>query len=155
MGKILIIYASRTGNTEIMAETIAEQLKTSNNKVTIQNIDFDEIDMNKLCKYDAVLLGTYTWYDGELPYEVEDLHEALSDIDLVHKIIGIFGSADSFYDTYGGAIDIMTERVRELGATVVSEPLKIDLEPSDTDIIRCRQFAKQVHYMVDHTFKKI
>src|SRR5699024_6839910 len=106
--------------------------------------DFDDIPMDALVDYDAVLIGTYTWDDGELPYEVEDFYSEMEDIDLTGHIIGVYGSADSFYDTYGGAIEHVSGHAKHLGATLVDEPLKIDLEPNREDEARHAAFARLV-----------
>jgi|SRR5690625_3395815 len=141
MSKILLIYASITGNTELMAEVIEDQLTELNHEVVIKTFDFDPIYVEEIADYDAVLVGTHTWDDGDLPYEVEDFYEDLDLVDITGKIFAIFGSADSFYPTYGGAIDLMWNRVQDLGANVLENRLKVDLEPDQEDIERCKRFA--------------
>lgn len=148
MGQILMLYASTTGNTELMAEAIVAYLEDKNFKVVTKTFDFDPIDVEELLEYDAVLVGTHTWDDGELPYEVEDFYEELDEVDLTGKVCGVFGSADSFYDTYGGAVDLMGERLKRLGADMVPQRLKVDLEPDRKDIGRCEAFAEEICGMV-------
>lgn len=144
MSKILMLYASATGNTELMAEAIVAYLEDRNNEVVTKTFDFDSIDVEELFIYDAILVGTHTWDDGELPYEVEDFYEELDDVDITGKVFGVFGSADSFYDTYGGAVDLMADRLQNLGAKVVPQRLKVDLEPDREDVRRCEAFAEVV-----------
>jgi flavodoxin I len=144
MNKILIVYASQTGNTELMAEAMAAFLEQNKIDVTIKTFDFDPIDVEEFESYDAVMIGTHTWDDGDLPYEVEDFYEELEDVNIENKLYGVFGSCDSFYDTYGGAIDLVGERLEELGAKVVMPWLKVDLEPNKDDIIACENLAEQV-----------
>ncbi|MGM8364544.1 flavodoxin [Virgibacillus sp. W0181] len=149
MGKILIIFASSTGNTELMAEAIADYLHSYHHEVDLKTFDFDVIDMEDIEHYDAILVGTYTWDDGELPYEVEDFYDDLEDANLAGKVFGVFGSADSFYDTYGGAIDLVADRAKKLHATVVPERLKVDLDPNEADIMRCQAFADMVCTLIE------
>jgi len=144
MYKILMIYASQTGNTELMAEAMAAFLEKNNIDVTIKTFDFDPIDVEELPAYDGVLIGTHTWDDGDLPYEVEDFYEELEEVNIENHLFAVFGSCDSFYDTYGGAIDLMGERLEELGAKVVTPWLKVDLEPGKDDIIACESLAEQI-----------
>src|SRR5699024_6115192 len=87
---------------------------------------------------------TYTWDDGELPYEVEDFYIEMEDIDLTGHIIGVYGSADSFYDTYRGAIELDWDHANHLGATLGDEPLKIDVEPNREDEARLATYARFV-----------
>lgn len=144
MSKIFMVYASQTGNTEIITDILEEQLNKQGHEVVVKSFDFDDIPMDALVDYDAVLIGTYTWDDGELPYEVEDFYIEMEDIDLTGHIIGVYGSADSFYDTYGGAIELVWDHAKHLGATLVDEPLKIDLEPNREDEARLAAFARLV-----------
>ena len=144
MSKIIILFASTTGNTELMAEAIADYLVQNKHDVVIKTFDFDPIDVVELAEYDAVLVGTHTWDDGDLPYEVEDFYEELEDVDITGKVFGVFGSADSFYDTYGGAVDLIGDRVKDLGAALLPLRLKVDLEPDKKDIVRCEEFAVMV-----------
>src|SRR5699024_11712664 len=82
--------------------------------------------------------------DGELSYEVVDFYIEMEDIDLTGHIIVVYGSADSFYDTYGGAIELVWDHAKHLGATLVDEPLKIDLVPNREDEARLAAFARLV-----------
>lgn len=144
---MLILYASTSGNTEMMADVIASYLSQQGHHVVVKSFDFDRIDIEEIPKYDAVFIGTYTWDDGEMPYEVEDFYEEVEDVDINGKTFGVFGSADSFYDTYGLAIDLMADRLIHLGANVYSERLKVDLTPTDSDVLRCQQFADNLCQM--------
>lgn len=144
MSKIFMVYASQSGNTEIITDILEEQLNRQGHEVVVKSFDFDDIPMDALVDYDAVLVGTYTWDDGELPYEVEDFYIEMEDIDLTDQVIGVYGSADSFYDTYGGAIELVWDHAKHLGATLVDEPLKIDLEPNRQDEDRLAAYARLV-----------
>src|SRR5690625_629274 len=144
MGKILVLYASTTGNTEIMADVIADTFEADGYEVNIKTFDFDWIEVEELSDYDAILIGTYTWDDGSLPYEVEDFYDDLEEANITDKIFAVFGSADSFYPVYGGAIDLIGDRAQDLGAKVLPERLKIELELNDEDIEKCRRFAVMV-----------
>src|SRR5690625_1131148 len=148
MGNILMLYASTTGNTELMAEAIVEYLENKQHQVVTKTFDFDPIDVEELLDYDAVLVGTHTWDDGDLPYEVEDFYEELDEVDITGQIAGVFGSADSLYDNYGGAIDVMVVRLEKKGAMMVPDRLKVDLVPDKKDIIACQEFAQQVCKMI-------
>ncbi|MYL57371.1 flavodoxin [Virgibacillus halodenitrificans] len=144
MGNILILYASSTGNTELMADAIEKYLRKIDYQVINKTFDYDPIDVHDLLKYDGLLIGTYTWDDGELPYEVEDFFEELEGVDLTGKSVGVFGSGDSFYDTFGGAIDLLADRLQKCGADLLDERLKVDLTPKSEDIKRCELFTQKL-----------
>lgn len=149
MSKFLIVYASTSGNTEMMAEVMAVFLDRLGHEVLIKSFDFDPVDVEELDAYDSVLIGTHTWDDGDLPYEVEDFYEDLDLVSLTRPIFGLFGSADSFYKTYGGAIDLIADRLEDLGANVLPERLKVDLTPNNEDFARCESFATKICRMID------
>lgn len=144
MGKILLVYASTTGNTEMLADTIADHLLQHKHEVEIKSFDFGPVDVEEVLRYDAVVIGTHTWDDGELPYEVEDFYDELEEVDIKGRLFAVFGSADSFYDTYGGAVDLVAERVKNLGAVLLPKRLKVDLYPDQEDFSRCQEFADMV-----------
>src|SRR5690625_6674875 len=94
MSNILLVYASTTGNTEVMAEAIADYLIVHGQEVVIKSFDFDRIDVEMIADYDAVLVGTHTWDDGDLPYEVEDFYEDLGDVVINGYPLGVFRSEE-------------------------------------------------------------
>lgn len=141
MGKILMLYTSVTGNTEEIAVAIADMLQKHKHEVIIKTFDVDAIDVEELSGFDAVLVGTYSWDDGAMPYEVEDFYDELEDADITAKLVGVFGSGDTFYETFGGAIDLLGNRFDELGADVMPDWIKVDLEPAEKDFERCQKLA--------------
>ncbi|WP_256558282.1 flavodoxin [Halobacillus sp. A1] len=150
--KIILMYASMSGNTEEMAEIIQGRLSSQEVDVSMFQIDMDDIEVADMLKYDAVIFGTYTWGDGDVPYELEDLYDDMESVNLTGLPVGLFGSCDSMYPAYGGAIDKFQERFKACGADVVVEPLKVELTPDSEDAERCSQFAEnfksQIHVKI-------
>ncbi|WP_088052878.1 flavodoxin domain-containing protein [Virgibacillus dakarensis] len=140
MARIIMMDASMTGSTEMMADAIGDYIKGAGHELVRKSFDFDEIDVQELLDYDGILIGSYTW-DDDLPYEVEDFYEELDEVDLTGKLVGVFGSCDSFYDSYGAALETIAARVPTIGGTMYEEKLKVELEPNDEDIEHCKQFA--------------
>lgn len=139
---MVIVFASMSGNTEELAEIIEQELKQSNAKVSIFQIGLDDIMAFDLVQYDVILFGTYTWGDGDLPYELEDFYDDIEAEDLTGKKVALFGSCDSFYPVFGGALDKMAEQFRKTGAQVLEPIVKVDLAADDTDLERCRKLAR-------------
>lgn len=144
MKPILIIYASSTGNTEFITNMLTDYFMQVGHHVDVKSFDFDIIDMEQLRTYSAIVVGTYTWDDGELPYEVEDFYIDLELAPIKGMPFAVYGSADSCYDTYGGAIDLVAERAETFGADVLENRLKIDLLPNKEDEVRCQQFVREI-----------
>ncbi|RYG73741.1 flavodoxin [Lentibacillus lipolyticus] len=153
MGKVLLLYASMTGNTEQMADIITEAVQRRGHEVVTKTFELDPIDVEELADYDGVLVGTYSWDDGQLPYEAEDFYDELDDVDITGMIAGVFGSGDSFYDTFGGAANSMGDRFQEKQAIVVPKRLIVDLEPDDEDTERCNTFANEFCNLMEETIK--
>ncbi|MDR7002454.1 flavodoxin [Neobacillus niacini] len=136
----LIVYASMTGNTEELAQSIGKGICQAGGTVEIK--DILEADVKDLKNYDGILLGSYTWGDGDLADEFLDFYEEMDGLDLTGKIAAAFGSCDSTYEHRGRAVDILSDKLLELGADVVADGLKIDLAPTDSEIEQCTQFGE-------------
>ncbi|HLS07858.1 flavodoxin domain-containing protein [Lentibacillus sp.] len=143
MANVLVLYASLTGSTEIMAEEMTEHLKEQGHEVSHKSFDLDPIDASRMEEFDSILFGSYSW-DDDIPFEVEDFYFDMDDVDLTGKTVGVFGSCDSYYDIYGPAIDTLASKAKERGATVYEEKFKFELEPDDKDIEHGIQFADAV-----------
>ncbi|VEF49645.1 flavodoxin [Bacillus freudenreichii] len=141
MGRVLLLYASMTGNTEEIASIIEKCLVDKEMTVTKKGFDTEDIRAEELLGYDGIVFGTYTYDDGDLPWEVEDFYEELLDVDLDGKIVSVFGSGDSFYPEFGKAVDTMAERFTEIGAVLVGERVKVELDPGAEDTKRCEELT--------------
>ena len=60
MPKILIIYYSRTGNTERMANIIADAIKENGIDVACKKVE--NTDLKELLDVDGVVIGSPTYY---------------------------------------------------------------------------------------------
>ncbi|MDF2721582.1 MAG: Flavodoxin [Paenibacillus sp.] len=141
MANIIMIYASMTGNTEEMAEAIAVGIREEGEELVMKSVmDANAVELEQ---YDGILLGAYTWGDGDLPDEFLDFFDEMEDIDLTGKRAAVFGSCDSFYDAYGAAVDTLIGKLEELGSEVVLPGFKVDLTPTSEQIEECKQFGKQ------------
>jgi flavodoxin I len=148
MSNILILYASVSGNTEMIARILIDTFKNRNIDVDVKVFDEDQINAKDILQYDAILMGLYTWTDGELPFEVEDFYDEVSLLDLTGKVCGVFGSGDQFYDHFCGAVDIMYEQFEEVGATMITHKVKVDMDPEGEEISDCQRLAEEVCRLV-------
>lgn len=140
MAKILIAYASMSGNTESIVDLVKASLEAFDHEIEVKELENMEVD--ELLDYDGILLGSYTWGEGELPFEAEDFHDELENVDLSGKKAAVFGSGDTAYELFCEAVPILEKRLTECGAELVVEGLKIELAPEeDEDIERCSNFA--------------
>ncbi|PIE73695.1 MAG: flavodoxin [Deltaproteobacteria bacterium] len=132
--KTIIVYGSTTGNTEMVAEQIGSILKEKGADVTVKNVTDTEVeDLNT--GWDMVLLGASTWGDDEIEFQedFEPFYEDLDKAKLSGVKVGVFGCGDTSYEHFCGAVDQLEEKMNELGAKLVNEPLRIDGEPGDSE----------------------
>jgi flavodoxin I len=141
MNHVLMIYASMSGNTEAIADLIEESLIEEG--IEVVRKEALDADAEELLAYDHVLLGAYTWGEGELPDEFLDFYEEMENLELEGKKIAVFGSGDMAYEHFCAAVDLLEQRIVERGGELVTEGLKIELAPYGEDSERCKQFAKR------------
>lgn len=137
-----IVYASMTGNTEACADIVADKLEALGFEVECD--ECSSVDASDFEDADLVIIGTYTYGDGELPDEIVDLYEDLEDVDLSGKIYGCFGSGDTFYDDFCICVDMFEERLALTGATKGADLVRVDLSPEDEDEAHLEAFAEQL-----------
>lgn len=86
--KTAIYYASSTGNTEMVANRISEELGGVD-IFDISNHGFENIE-----KYNNLIFGISTWGEGELQDDWKDLLDEFKSLDLKNKQIALFGLGD-------------------------------------------------------------
>ncbi|MCI3921134.1 flavodoxin [Paenibacillus sp. TRM 82003] len=140
MVKVLIAYASMSGNTEDIANFLKSKIEPHHDAIEV--LEIEHMDAKDLADYDGILIGAYTWGDGELPYEAEDFYDELESVDLSGKKVAVFGSGDTAYPKFCAAVDLFEERLKECGAELVQDGLRVELTPdTEEEQERCAQFA--------------
>ncbi|WP_307975638.1 flavodoxin [uncultured Streptococcus sp.] len=146
MALVKIVYASMTGNTEEIADIVANKFTELGHDVevdectTVDAADFEDADV--------AIVATYTYGDGELPDEIVDFYEDLADVDLSGKIYGVVGSGDTFYDYFCHSVDEFENQFALTGATKGADSVKVDLAAEDEDIENLENFAEQISAQV-------
>jgi flavorubredoxin len=138
MKRILILYYSRTGNTEKMAKAIAEGAKNDENTVEI-NFHADPKDLSS---YDAIIVGAPT-YHHDMPIDFKNLFEeaAVQGVNLKGKAGTTFGS----YGWSGEAPKLISEIMRnKFEMEIVQPPLLARYLPDRTALDACRDLGRKV-----------
>lgn len=137
-----IVYASMTGNTEEIADIVAEAFEDLELEVEID--ECTQVDAADFEEVDICVVATYTYGDGDLPDEIVDFYEDLQEIDLSGKIYGVCGSGDTFYDDFCKSVDDFEAVFTQIGAKKGADSVKVDLAAEEDDIQRLEEFAKKL-----------
>lgn len=137
--KLAIVYASATGHTERLAEMVTDA--SVRHGLQPEVFPVKEFDLKELLRYDIVVVGTYTWMNGEIPRQLHRLFEAIEQ----HQgelVTGVFGTGDRCFATYCGAVDLFRDMLH--AKTRLAATLKVEQMPSADDRPRCDAFVKSV-----------
>jgi flavodoxin I len=135
--KLAIVYSSKTGNTEEVVELIRQLFLM--NKVDVTLCRIEEFQITDLINYEAVVIGTYTWGNGEIPQEMMELYRAFETQDVKKVLTGVVGTGDSGYPKYCGAVDEFKDMLSVHTNLMVT--LKIELTLQMSDIVKCQRFV--------------
>jgi flavorubredoxin len=146
MPKILVLYYSRTGNTEKMAKAVAEGARS------VQGVDVElnyYISPEELAGFDAILVGAAT-YHHDMPVSFKTFFEevAVKNINLKGKVGAAFGS----YGWSGEAAKLIIEIMKnKFEMNVTEPPLPIKYEPDQASIEKCKELGKRIAERLIHT----
>ncbi|HAX97045.1 MAG TPA: flavodoxin [Prolixibacteraceae bacterium] len=119
MEKIGIFYSFNSQKTKLIGEKIIEMFKEGE----IEAINAETVTEEEFLKYDRMILGVPTWFDGELPNYWDEFVPAIEDLDMSGKKIAIYGLADqkSYPENFGDAVGLMANLLKQRGAEIVGE----------------------------------
>ncbi|MDR2611725.1 MAG: flavodoxin [Deltaproteobacteria bacterium] len=130
MATVYIVYGSTTGNTEWVANQLEAQIKAAGHSVS--KAKAADVSADGLCSgKDLVLFGCSTWGEDEIELQEDfiPLFENFSKIGAKGVKTAVFGTGDEDYKFFCGAVDAITDKLNELGSTVVGGKLKINGDP--------------------------
>ncbi len=139
MKKILVLYYSRTGNTEKMAYAVSEGTQNIGNVEVELNF---HIDTQSLSSYDAILVGVPT-YHHDIPVDFKNLFEeaALQGLNLKGKLGSAFGS----YGWTGEASKLILEIMKyKFEMQVIEPPLLAKYSPDQNILNACKDLGRKV-----------
>ncbi len=131
-----------TGHNEAIANHLVEYLKNKGEDVTLEQLV--DSDAYSLPEYDAVIIDTYTYHDGDLPDEAQDFFEDLKDVDLNRTKFAVLGSSSKKHIHFGRAVDYFTMQLNSSNGEQVADSVKIHQEADEDDLKRVDQLADYV-----------
>ncbi len=151
VGKVIVVYESRYGNTKLVAETITEEMNKIEGIETVVK-ELRNVDPDKITDYDAILIGSPNHYGGPT-MGIKEFIERLGKLDLEGKLYAVF-------DTYlGKKSDYFFERaVRKMEKTInekvpalkqIASGLSIKVQETKGPIMegelpKCNEFGKKI-----------
>ncbi|MFP7296303.1 flavodoxin domain-containing protein [Neobacillus niacini] len=135
---VAIVYASVSGNTKVLAEELYQIFLGKSVNLSIYRVD--EFSLSDLSYYQAVVIGTYTWGNGEIPREMRKLYQAIESINRKDLTTAVFGTGDSCYPMFCGAVDQFRDMLYV--HTNLAATLKVELLLQVKDIERCKKFVE-------------
>lgn len=139
MSKVAVVFWSGTGNTETMADKVAEGAKEAGAEVSV--FSAEDFSADKVEEFDGLAFGCPAMGDEELEDTIFEPMYAACEPKLAGKKVGLFGS-------YGwGDGDWMRnweESCKGAGAALVGEGVICQEEPDDEAVENCKALGKSL-----------
>lgn len=140
MKKVFIAYFSLTGNTEKMAQFVAEGVRFSGNQAVIQKIS-DIKTVNELNDYDGYIFGSPT-YHRDMPEPMKTFLFLAKKGNLEGKLAGAFGSYTHSGDAPGIVFETMQYVYKMKPFELNSFRLKDDVIGTTEGMRACQDYGK-------------
>jgi len=142
MTRVMIVYETRSGNTEKIRKAVEEGLKEKGAEVVSKKIKDANVD--DFSNFDAVVLGSPTYHHDLIPAMKRFLFK-MEQVDLKGKVGAAFGS----FGWSGESVGMMTDTMKHIFEMDVIEPgLRIKRKPDKDGLEKCKEFGRKIAEMV-------
>ena len=119
MTEVNVLFGTESGNSEMVADEIADVLSTAGMSAVVTELT--DADVSDLSASDILLFISSTYGEGGLPASAEPFYEALSaERPALQGVrFAAFGLGDGSYENYNRAIDTLSALLVDLGAEQV------------------------------------
>lgn len=129
-----IIYASTSGHTEYVVDTLIAELKKKKPALAVEKQRAELAKPEDLLRGDVLLLATSSWNTGSVEGQLNPhMHALLRDraagVDLGGKRVAVIGLGDHRYYYTARAADLMVDFIRTHGGVLLEPVLRIINEP--------------------------
>lgn len=139
--KVLVIYDTMWGSTEIMANEIVEAVRAAGVEVKLLNLRKSSRSniMKEMLDAAAFAVGSPTLNNGLFP-TVGDFLVYLKGLRPQKKKAVAFGS----YGWGGGAVKIIEQELKSAGIEVIGPGLQVKYRPYEKELMRCKNLGEQL-----------
>ncbi|MXP20372.1 nitric oxide synthase [Gordonia sp. HNM0687] len=146
---VVILYGTETGNSEVVADAIADVLAAEHDPSIY---DMSEFAVEDLDPADFLVVICSTYGEGELPTGAEPFAEELADADpdLTGLRFAVFGLGDTVYEeTFNRGGEIIADLLGSRGATQVGEHARHDYSSEITPAKLAGEWARGISGLID------
>ncbi|MDR1585812.1 MAG: FprA family A-type flavoprotein [Prevotellaceae bacterium] len=143
---VVVVYGSMYGNTELMAETVAQGLAEAGvREVAVHNISKSDPSyiLRDIFKYKGLIIGSPT-YNNELHPEIEPLLRKIEIRGIKNRVFGYFGS----FSWAGAAVKRMSAFAEKTGWSVAATVVEQKLGLKEDNYNACLQLGREVAGML-------
>jgi flavodoxin I len=117
MENIALFYGSETGVTDDITRDFVSLWKDD----TLDIMEIGDATVTDFKKYEKLILGLSTWYDGDLQSDWEDFFDDFKTIDFTNKTVAVFGLGDqiAYAEYFVDGVGILAKEVIKNGGTIV------------------------------------
>lgn len=114
-----LFYGTNTGNTETVAQMLADELKANGFEVDVHDMASAAVD--DMSKYDNIILACPTWNDGELQDDWDAVFAEYERFDFTGKTLAFIGlgDQDGYPDNFLDALGTLAKPAMKNGAKIV------------------------------------
>jgi flavorubredoxin len=139
---VVVIYASMYGNTQLMAEAVAQGAAEAGvGKVRLHSVSRTHLSylLTDIWRYKGVALGSCAYNTKAFPM-IEQLISTLDNDRLKNRVYGVFGS----YSWSGGGVKALREYVEKTGDKLVEPVVEAKYSPNASDLEGCRRIGRGI-----------
>jgi flavorubredoxin len=141
VNKVVIVYDTMWGSTEMMARAITEGAASQGVDVELMKLraaDTTDI-ITEILDAKAVIVGSPTLHNGMFP-TLGGFLTHITGLKPKGKLWGFFGS----YGWGGGAVNNMIEMAKKAGFDVYEPSIQVKFVPDQEDLKKCFEFGQQI-----------
>lgn len=118
MKTIGLLYSKKTVQTAELGQHIAEAWGEG-----IEYVGIETARLADITRHSGLILGTPTYFNGELPYAWSEMLPELEDTDLSGLQVAIFGTGDQVNSpvSFADGVGLLAEYFESLGAQIVGK----------------------------------